>query len=90
MLTDAEVSAVFAKLQDKTWKVKSGYAGTHTTLTSTLLRAYYAAIRAGDKEPWLALGVPFGSARMADRANAILKRGGLIRYDSGARAWVAR
>lgn len=55
------------------------------TITADEMRAAYDAYVAGDWDVGVreALGVPFRSARKVDRATAILKRAGLIRFVGG-------
>ena len=56
-------------------------------LTGGEVRAYYAAIAGGVANPCEAIGCRFASNRKVDRANSLLKRAGLIRYNG--KSWEA-
>ena len=67
------------------------------TLTADEIRVYYGAIRTVAPAPWTTLGLPerdgngalWGSHPKTGRANTLLKRAGLIRFDRKRRRWVA-
>lgn len=62
------------------------------TLTADELRAYYETIITVAPAPWLAFGLTehaWGSHPKTGRANTLLKRAGLIRFDRERRRWVA-
>lgn len=64
--------------------------GDPWTLTAEELRGYYEALCRGAEHPNRALGAQGHSGgRKADRANALLKRAGLVRFDRPTRKWVA-
>lgn len=59
------------------------------TMTGDEIVAFYEKIKAGDLEPYRALGCSSMSERKADRAVQILKRAGLVEFDKTARVWKA-